>query len=59
MNGKRIIVPKYSNKYGEFKQANEFILNAHLSRIDLLKYNYQIVEDNSKYTIIVNNIERA
>tara|TARA_R100001594_G_scaffold3498_3_gene13071 strand:+ start:220 stop:399 length:180 start_codon:yes stop_codon:yes gene_type:complete len=57
---KEIRVKKVLNKYGEFGLVNEFILNAHINRINKKTHDYKVYESEKVYKIIITNkIERA
>jgi len=57
---KEIRVNKVLNKHGELSLVNEFILNAHIHRINKKTHNYKVYEGEKVYKIIITNkIERV
>ena len=57
---KEIRVNKVLNQYGELSLVNEFILNAHIYRINKNTHDYKVYEDEKVYKIIITNkIERV
>ena len=52
---KEIRVNKVLNKYGELRQVGEFILNAHINRINKKTHDYKVYESDKVFKIIITN----
>ena len=52
---KEIRVNKVLNQYGELGLVSEFILNAHINRINKKTHDYKVYESDKVFKIIITN----